>query len=384
MRFFQNLSLTKKLTAIIMLTTFTALLLSSAAFNVFEIYSSRKSIENELLGVSEIISSNVAAPLVFDDRSTGKEILSALNKDSRVDHACIFDRNGKDFAIYFKDNIKREISPPDLNLDSVFFSGGKVKLVKPIMLNKERIGTIYIQSGTTDIWSRMYTYVGISLVVLFASSIVAFLLSSKLQRLISVPILNLTKTAARISEEKNYALRVPSAKEDEIGRLVESFNDMLANIETRDAALEAAHEALSDNLEQLEKKNKYETIIGSITRSVHQSIDLQEVLDNAIESMFVNLDHSEHVSIYMVENNEAVMRTNRGFPDWFAAIVARIPYPKGFTWKVISEGKPLYCADVDKDDFIGPAGKKVGIKSYLAMPIKMEEQTIGCIIIPFG
>lgn len=130
---------------------------------------------------------------------------------------------------------------------------------------------------------------------------------------------------------------------------------------------------------ELSKRNRYETIISTVTRSVHQSINLKEVLENAVESMSKNMDKVENVSVYLIEEEGAVLGAYRGYPDWFVDRVKRIPYPKGATWKTIIDGKPIYCADVDEDTVIGPAGREMGTKSYASMPIQLEGKTIGCI-----
>ncbi|MGE5444021.1 MAG: PAS domain S-box protein, partial [Ignavibacteriales bacterium] len=137
--------------------------------------------------------------------------------------------------------------------------------------------------------------------------------------------------------------------------------------------------ALRENLIQLSKKNRYETIISTVTRSVHQSINLQEVLENAVESMNKNIDRADIIGIYLAEGEEAVLKAHRGLPAQYIERAARILYPKGLTWKTIIEGKPRYCADVDRDEFISLAGRELGMKSYLSMPIRFESRTIGCI-----
>jgi Nif-specific regulatory protein len=114
-----------------------------------------------------------------------------------------------------------------------------------------------------------------------------------------------------------------------------------------------------------------------VTQSVHRSINLQEVLENAVESMNKNIDTLQRVEIFLVEGAEAVLKAYRNLPDWFLERVKRIPYPKGFTWKTIIEGKSRYVADVDQDTFIGPAGREVGTKSYASMPIFFEGKTVG-------
>ncbi|MGE5444910.1 MAG: GAF domain-containing protein [Ignavibacteriales bacterium] len=129
---------------------------------------------------------------------------------------------------------------------------------------------------------------------------------------------------------------------------------------------------------ELSKKNRYETIISTVTQSVHQSINTQDVLENAVESMSKNIDGVDHVAIYLVEE-DAILKAYRGYLDWFIERVRRIPYPKGATWKTIVEQKPMYCANVDQDTAIGPAGGEVGTKSYVSMPIRFQNKTIGTI-----
>lgn len=144
-------------------------------------------------------------------------------------------------------------------------------------------------------------------------------------------------------------------------------------------ALRQSEEALRESLAQLSKKNRYETIISTVIRSVHQSTNLQDVIDNAVQAIIENIDRADNVAIYLVEGEEAVLKVHRGYSDWYIDRVGRIPYPKGYAWKVIMDEKPRYCADVDDDTVIGPAGREFGIKSYLSMPIQFEGKTIGVI-----
>src|SRR3970282_665272 len=145
-----------------------------------------------------------------------------------------------------------------------------------------------------------------------------------------------------------------------------------------DAEREQAEEAQKENLNQLSKKNRYETIISTVTRSAYHSINPQEVLENAVDVISTNIDGVENVSIFLVEGEEAILKSYRGYPDWWVKRVGRIPYPQGFTWKTIIEGKPRYVADAEKDTVIGPAVKELGTKSYLSMPIHFEGRTVGC------
>jgi PAS domain S-box-containing protein len=131
----------------------------------------------------------------------------------------------------------------------------------------------------------------------------------------------------------------------------------------------------------VKKAKSYDAIIGAVTQGIHKSTNLEEVLESTVQAIIRNIPKVKHISIYMVEGKEAVLKAYRGYPDWFIKRVRRIPYPNGFTWKTIMDGKPRYCADVDKDELIVPAGREVGTKSYVSMPIHSEGKTVGCISI---
>lgn len=143
--------------------------------------------------------------------------------------------------------------------------------------------------------------------------------------------------------------------------------------------LKNSKQSLTYNLDQLSKKSRYEETISTITRSVHKSIDLNEVLQYAADSLKNNVDNADNVAIYLTEGDNAVLKSSNGYPKWFTERVAVIPKPKGFTWRTLIGGVPVSVPDVDKDKNIGPAGREVGTKSYTAMPIKHNYATIGCI-----
>ncbi len=140
-----------------------------------------------------------------------------------------------------------------------------------------------------------------------------------------------------------------------------------------------SEKALEEKVKQLSKKEKYEKTINTVTQSVHSSINLKDVLENAVNALGQNIKHADLVQIHMVEGHSAVLQSHWGHPEWFKERIKRIPYPKGLTWKTITEGKTLHVPDTDRDTAIGPAGREVGIKSYVAMPIKIGDESIGCL-----
>ena len=144
-------------------------------------------------------------------------------------------------------------------------------------------------------------------------------------------------------------------------------------------ALKDSKEKLKENFEQLSKKERYEKIISAVTQSVHQSIDLQEVMDNAVEAMTQNIEHANIVEIYLIEDKKAVLKSHIGYKKTYIKKASSIPYPRGFIWETAIDGKPIHCPDTEKDTLIDPAGIAAGIKTYLSMPIRFEGKVTGVI-----
>jgi PAS domain S-box-containing protein len=100
-------------------------------------------------------------------------------------------------------------------------------------------------------------------------------------------------------------------------------------------------EELREHVEQLSKKNRYESIIRAVSENVHQSLDMQEVFDNAVDALNKNFEGAAHVVIFMVEGNEAVMKANRGHADWYLERVKESLILKG------SRGKRFWKENPD-------------------------------------
>jgi PAS domain S-box-containing protein len=140
-----------------------------------------------------------------------------------------------------------------------------------------------------------------------------------------------------------------------------------------------AEERLKETLSQLSKINRYETVIGIVTRTVHNSVNLKTVMENAVQALHQNMDVAKNVSIHLVEGSEAVLQAHRGLPEWFVEKVQRIQYPRGTTWRTIIQGKTAYVPDTEGDENLGPAGFELGIKSYVSIPLKNDRKVVGVI-----
>jgi len=248
MQFLQKTSIKGKQTLIVMLTSGVALLLACVAFASYEVMTFRAAMEDNLSTLAEIIGNNSAAALDFSDPKSATEALSALRAQPNIKGACIYTAKGEVFAVYKRSGSEAEFIPPIVQRNGQYFSKDLLQLFRPVVRDGEFLGTVYVVSDLNALYSRLDKYAIISVGVFFASSFVAFLLSSRLGRLISGPILSLVQTARAVTEEKNYSVRAVKQSDDELGVLIDAFNEMLRQIQERDAALQKTHIELEERV----------------------------------------------------------------------------------------------------------------------------------------
>ena len=140
---------------------------------------------------------------------------------------------------------------------------------RPIMLNDRRIGWLVLLYDLDEIYERMRLYGLVVLAVIIASSLIAFLLSSRLRAVIATPISQLVQATTAVSETRDYGIRAQKFSGDELGRLVDAFNEMLAGIQTRDGGLRHALVAREEALRQAQKaRDSLQITLDSIADAV--------------------------------------------------------------------------------------------------------------------
>ena len=244
---FNRLPLAKKLTMITMVTSTLALVLACVGFGTYEMVTFRQSLMREATTLAEIVASNSAASLVFDDPRSAEEILKSLSAERHISAACLFTPEGRVFASFVRKDITKAY-PQIPDEDGIFFEDNHLLLFRQIVLDQEKVGTVFIQFDTLEIRSRLVRYAGIVGMVFGISLLFTFLLSSKLQQLISAPILYLARMAKAVSIGKDYSLRAVKHNQDELGQLADGFNEMLERIQRRDRKLQQHRDHLEEEV----------------------------------------------------------------------------------------------------------------------------------------
>lgn len=188
---------------------------------------------------------NVQAALAFDDAKEARVILSSLQADSSVVYACV-KQGDKVFAELV---LRGHAAGSNCGLrDGRWYAD--LSIAEPVVLDGERLGTLYLAADITPVWRELAGYLVVVGGVAFAALGVAAMLGIRLSRHMIQPVLELTAMAEAISRDRDYSVRASGTdRTDEVGRLTNSFNDMLGQIEARDAELKGHRERLEQLVE---------------------------------------------------------------------------------------------------------------------------------------
>jgi signal transduction histidine kinase/DNA-binding response OmpR family regulator len=243
MSIFAKTSIRGKLMWITMLTTTGAVILACLAFGLYELLNYRHEMTRDLSVLSEMIGAEQAAGREISDPEVVKEVNSWASQQRPVVLACVYSKDGRLLIKYSRDNdIPRKAVPQLLGDDIDRIQDGYLVLYQPILLQGKKAGTVFIRSDLRWFSERLVEDFRIVAIILLSSWLVALLLASRLQRLISTPILDLVESARTVSETHDYSIRVTKSSNDELGLLTEEFNEMLQRIQEQDEALRGAKE----------------------------------------------------------------------------------------------------------------------------------------------
>jgi signal transduction histidine kinase/CheY-like chemotaxis protein len=243
MKLIANRSIRGKLMWITMLTSTGAVILACVAFGFFDLLNYRREMSRELSVLSQMISAERGAGREISDPEVVKEVNSWASQQRMIALACVYGRDGKLLIKYIRRDPPSQHEAPELLGDEIDrIEGGHHELYLPILLQGKQAGTVFIQSDLGQLYGRWVDDLRIVTIILLFSWLVALLLASRLQGLISQPILDLVQSARTVSETNDYSVRALKSSNDEVGLLTEEFNEMLQRIQQQDEALRGEKE----------------------------------------------------------------------------------------------------------------------------------------------
>ncbi len=234
---FSRLSIKAKLLAILVFSNILSLALAMVLLIVLTVFQVRNSSKEDMLAMATLIANRSTAALSFDDKDVAQENLQALNDLSIVKVACLYGSDGQLFTALKTAKITHNLCPDDIQGLATAFNQLELQVFKPVVLDDEVIGGIYIIADLTEPFWLQLQYDGIILLILLTASVLTFFLIAPLLTRVSKPIITLANTAHKISSERDYSHRASKQNDDELGKLVDAFNNMIATVEQQNRAL---------------------------------------------------------------------------------------------------------------------------------------------------
>ena len=249
-RFLRHIPIKRKLTIITMLTSGVALLVACVAVVVYEQLAFRRTMEMDLSILTDLFDDNVASGLAFNDAKSVTQTLSSLSAHPRLMAAVVYDKAGQVVARYVRPNEEAVFRAPEARETGTRFQKDRLEAFRRVVLDGEMIGTIYIVSDLRELATRFWRFGLIVTAVLGVSALVALALSARLQQVISGPLTHLAEVAGRVATGRDYSVRAVKHGEDELGKLIDAFNEMLSQIQSQDNALQEAREKLEERVQE--------------------------------------------------------------------------------------------------------------------------------------
>jgi len=250
MSWHHKLSLRHKLTLLIMINTVVALCAAGVAFAEYGVYRFKELRLEDLTALANILGTNSTAALAFKDPKSAADVLQALSAKPHVLAAVVYDRDGNPFAVYRRDGLKDQSSVPPVEAESRRVTSSRVLIFQPIHFEGEKVGTVFLEGDTVSYKQLLYGYLLFFGGIVAVVSLGAYAMASSSQRLISSPILDLAWITKMVTRSRDYSIRAGKHSEDEVGVLIDGFNEMLGEIQKRDTELLHAREDLERRVEE--------------------------------------------------------------------------------------------------------------------------------------
>jgi signal transduction histidine kinase/CheY-like chemotaxis protein/HPt (histidine-containing phosphotransfer) domain-containing protein len=284
----RNRSIKTKLIFISTLSSTIALLVFSGILFFYETEFVKKDLINNLQMQVEIISENSLASLAFMDDSTTRKTLAALKYNPDILYAGLYNKEQQLLADYRNVNYQEQLI---LNENELVYSPHLVQtenfiqLIQPVQLNGDLLGYLVLRASFASFDKKLQDYTNIILVTFSVTLMIALYLSVYTQRIVSRPIIKVAKFIHRVTQSKNYDIPIAKESDDEVGRLVDAFNEMLVQLNGSFQKRDAAEQTLSHNLINLQE------IVNEKTSDLQQALKVADAANQAKSDFLANMSH---------------------------------------------------------------------------------------------
>ncbi|MBI5557820.1 MAG: response regulator [Deltaproteobacteria bacterium] len=287
----RDISIRTKLFILMGLTAVLSLVLVSSALVIYEKRTAEQFLVRQLNSMADVIALNSGAAMAFQDKEAAGEILHSLAAKTEIAVAMLHDRQGNVFSKFAREGVNdeeivselRQAYPDQQEMRQElegkggisFLAAGHVHVIRPVRKGSnlvgadELIGAIHLVDDMQQLNRRLHAYYTVVTIAVVVTILVVLVLAARLQRLFTEPLMELMQSMGAVSRQRDYTVRVARLSNDEFGTLIDQFNDMIAEIQGRDRALESYTSGLQEKVdvrtEELSLANaRLESLVGDL------------------------------------------------------------------------------------------------------------------------
>lgn len=289
----QSLSIKSKLLLMMSFVVILALGLVTSALVVNEKRNARNNIAKELSSMAEVVASNCGAALAFNDQEAARKMLKSLHVKPEIIHADLHDAQNVLFAEYSPGGQTEGMASDRLHdsaedattlrIDNRFQSGlqsyvldGNLHVMHDVTFAGSKVGSLHLINDMSQIRTRLQAFYSVISIIIAITLIVVVFVSAKMQKAFIEPLFSLMQSMEEITRKKNYSVRVNKLSNDELGVLIDGFNGMIAEIQSRD------NELLKYNTDLEERVTSRTAELSDAKQELEENVlKLQNALEDA-------------------------------------------------------------------------------------------------------
>ena len=290
-----NLSLATKLRLIMVCAAAAALLVAGCLYMLGEAFTLRQSLAENVLTLATSLSENAAGGLTFTDRPQARNVLGTLRADPDIRSATLTDSKGKIFVdlpfVLDAGSAEERLqawSTPESARDkrSINFKGlTQAHIEVPVILDGDQAGTVHVDADLQQLYSKLQYSLETMVLAMVLAGLAAYLLSNRLQRVVSAPVGKLLEVVRQVREGKNYAIRGVANTGDEFGTLTAGINEILVELEKRDINLRVYQN-------ELETRVRERTVrLDAAVIDAHETLERAEAASRAKSEFLARMSH---------------------------------------------------------------------------------------------
>ena len=308
MKLWQNISVRHRLVLMTMLSSGIGLMIALVLMLYYDAHVLQKHKEEDMRSTADLIGSNSAAALVFEDEAEATRVLQALGTRTHIREGALYRADGWLFAKYQRKDFHATMPKRDsLPEEGERWADESLGYTHSLKLQDQNIGTLYLEADLLDSRNELHHIEWLAIPVFAFTLLLIYLLTLLLQKSVTQPIRELAEVAQRVTSERNYLLRAPSLGGAELGQLGNNFNHMLDAIANRDQELRDARDFLEQRVSE---------------RTVALELEIVErqktgVLLKEREELFRALNEGSPVGIVYEAEDKQIRLSNPSFRKMF-------------------------------------------------------------------